>query len=92
MNCQQVVFSSHWRKSSDLERLTRISGPDRGTALIFSLPPCSLIMLCTADEAMMQPREILKNLDGDSWDDRTSSDWSITYFDPSDVNIHVTLS
>lgn len=49
-------------------------------------------MLCTADEAIMQPREILKNLDGDSWEDSTSSDWSITYFDPSDVNIHVTLS
>ena len=92
MNCQQIVFSSHCRKSSDRERLTRISVLHCGVALMRSRPPCSLMMLRTAADEIMQPREILKKREGSSCEDSTSSDWSSTYFDPSDVNIQVTLS
>ena len=49
-------------------------------------------MLWTEAEEIMQPREILKKRDGSSCEDRMSRDWSMTYLEPSEVNIHVTLS
>ena len=49
-------------------------------------------MLWTDDEEIMQPREILKKREGSSCEDRMSRDWSMTYLEPSEVNIHVTLS